>query len=676
MQIVSRVGVIALTLGIWVGTRVLAFALLHKKIPDLASSYYAPFVSAFLDNPSFDPWHQWKEIGGEVQAFPYGWMMLIIISSLGFLLGAAGIHIEIAFFLTLILFDLLSFLMLILILKEEGKQTQRFVSIAYASSPVGFLILGMVGPTDFIPMALVMGGYYALRMNRFGWAGALIGAAVGSKIILLVMVAGPFLYFRRATIELPGALRFSLAFAFVSITSLSPALYSSTFIESFFASGEVKGALTFGVQYSEGTILLLPLAVIVTWFLLYQQRRMNLNLLALAIALPLIVVAALPGAPVGWLLWSLPLALYLSSRLNNRIKALTLVAFNLPVLPLLIKLFAADRLENLDNLILDIISTASMALLALMSIAFWREHAKRSDFARLHSRPALVLIAGDSGTGKDTLAAGLERALGSRTTFRLSGDDYHRWNRGHSSWGKFTHLNPSANELHRFFNDVMSLGDGSHIRVRKYDHETGKITSSQRQKDKEFVIASGLHALFIPDLNRHAELTLYMEMSEEMRFYLKLQRDTDVRGHSPVAVSKSIKEREKDSNSFIHPQRDNADLIVSASSDGISETGRLEQVKIELESDFKSFDRELVSELTLTCGLETRVEVLGPNRRKLVVHGTSTPNELTDAFSRLEPRICGILGNPKEWSEGPAGVVQLITMIYLSNSLRRNRLVK
>ena len=99
-------------------------------------------------------------------------------------------------------------------------------------------------------------------------------------------------------------------------------------------------------------------------------------------------------------------------------------------------------------------------------------------------------------------------------------------------------------------------------------------------------------------------------------------------------------------------------------------------LEVEFESEPKVFDAQLLSELTVTCSLEVSVEMLGHNRRKFRVRGSSSPQDLATAFGRLEPRISAILGDPKLWSEGPAGISQLVTMVYLANSLRRERLVK
>jgi uridine kinase len=260
----------------------------------------------------------------------------------------------------------------------------------------------------------------------------------------------------------------------------------------------------------------------------------------------------------------------------------------------------------------------------------------------------------------------------------LSGDDYHRWDRGTGSWNFLTHLDPAANELPRFFDDILLLSDGADIRSSYYDHSYGRRLSSRRAKSKEFVISSGLHALLVQDINKLASLTVFLEMDEGLRKHLKISRDTVSRGHSPEQVIQSLFDREPDSKTHITPQRDSADLIVRSEFLGTQPAfldSSFETV-ITIESEPKLFDHRLLNELAVTCGLEVSMISTPNNRRRISIQGSTSQEDLTLAFSRLEPRVASILGGVKEWDHGATGVIQMIVMVYLANSLRRERLVK
>ena len=119
------------------------------------------------------------------------------------------------------------------------------------------------------------------------------------------------------------------------------------------------------------------------------------------------------------------------------------------------------------------------------------EEVTRTDFFRL-TKPITVGISGDSGSGKDTLMDAIEDLIGSHSVVKLSGDDYHRWDRNRSCG--YTHTNPMANDLQSFSNDLFKLISGKSISQRHYDHTSGKMTKPVVVKSNQFVIASGLYS--------------------------------------------------------------------------------------------------------------------------------------------------------------------------------------
>lgn len=658
----------------WIVTRGSLFAFLGNSPAPLFENLYGPFIQSFILSPTTDPWSQWFSSSGTPEAFPYGWPMLLVLA-VGQLIGIFIQSAWLGHVTTLLILDFCTFLFLLRIRSASSGDT-TFLAYAYLLSPLPILAIFLSGSTDVLPMLLVLSAFVALGSNKPVIAGVMLGTAVGSKLILAVVLVGAVLFFARSrrgtrdTVMLISSLGFALSI------SLSPLLYSEGFRASLMASDDATGALSWGIPSPAGSLLLLPLIVFAVWFAVYQLGRMNTDLLALALATPVLITASLPGAPIGWSLWGFPLVLLLAASLAKRFKLLSIVAVNATSFSFLLASLETSFGIAFNELQKGIVITSTLAITVITTVLLWREHYTRSDFVRLRSRPALVLIAGDSGVGKDTLADGLANILGRESTVHLSGDDYHRWDRGHASWKQFTHLNPNANELPKFFNDILTLSDGGDVRAGKYDHRVGRRLSPQTARGREFVIASGLHALLISDMNRQASLAVYLEMAEDLRAKLKIERDTASRGHNPEDVLRSIEGRLADSLKFIQPQRNLADLVVRTSViEGVS-TSDSSDLEVEFESEPKVFDAQLLSELSVTCGLEVSVEMLSHNRRKFRVRGSTSPENLATAFGRLETRISVILGDPKRWSEGPAGISQMVTMVYLANALRRERLVK
>jgi uridine kinase len=658
----------------WIVSRGFFIAFFVNLPAPLFEKLYGPFVQNFIVSPTLDPWSQWLSASGAPEAFPYGWPMLLVLAA-GQLVGLVFQNAWLGHALALLILDLMTFILLLKI-RFAISGNAAFVAYAYVLSPLPILAVFLSASTDFLPMLLVLVAFVSLASNRPVLAGVMLGTAVGSKLILAVVLVGAVLYFARSRRGLKDTVSLVSSMVLALLISLSPLLYSGGFRAALMASDDATGALSWGIPSPAGNLLLLPLIVFAVWFAVYQLGRMNTDLLALALATPVLITASLPGAPIGWSLWAFPLVLLLAASLPNRFKVLSIVAVNATSLSFLLASIEAGFSIALSELQRGLVITSTLAIAVITAVLLWRENYTRSDFVRLRARPALVLIAGDSGVGKDTLADGLASILGRESTVHISGDDYHRWDRGNASWNHFTHLNPNANELPKFFNDILTLSDGGDIRAGKYDHRVGRRISPQTARGREFVIASGLHALLISDMNRQASLAVYLEMAEDLRAKLKLERDTLSRGHKPEDVLRSIEARLADSEKFIQPQRNLADLVVRTS---VIEGLKLEDsrdLEVEFESEPKVFDAQLLSELSVTCSLEVSVEMLGHNRRKFRVRGSSSTQDLATAFGRLEPRISAILGDPKLWSDGPAGISQLVTMVYLANALRRERLVK
>ena len=151
------------------------------------------------------------------------------------------------------------------------------------------------------------------------------------------------------------------------------------------------------------------------------------------------------------------------------------------------------------------------------------------NFFRFNQKPIIIGIAGDSGSGKDTLSDSLESLIGSHSAVKLSGDDYHRWDRQGPMWQVMTHINPMANDLHSFSNDLISLRDGKEINQRHYDHETGKMTKPRLIKSNQFILVSGLHTFSLPITRDACNLKIFLDIDEDLRRFFKIRRDVHER---------------------------------------------------------------------------------------------------------------------------------------------------
>ena len=235
--------------------------------------------------------------------------------------------------------------------------------------------------------------------------------------------------------------------------------------------------------------------------------------------------------------------------------------------------FINGRVFDLERFLFDVsiigphtvslIQTIMLAIGLVLVVRIWREAISRNDFFRLSRKPFVIGVSGDSGSGKDTFCNSIAGLFGDHSVLVHSGDDYHLWDRQKPMWQIMTPLNPMANDLESYSRDLISLADGKEIRARRYDHQKGKMSQLRKIKSNDFIIANGLHTLYLPILRECFNLKIFLDIDEELRRHFKLCRDVEERGHTREKVLDDFKKRESDSFRFIHPQSAFADLVLS-----------------------------------------------------------------------------------------------------------------
>ena len=177
-------------------------------------------------------------------------------------------------------------------------------------------------------------------------------------------------------------------------------------------------------------------------------------------------------------------------------------------------------------------------------------------------RPIMLAIAGDSGTGKTTLTAGLVEALGRDRITSVAADDYHRYDREERKGLPFTPLNPKCNYMDIMDQHFYHLSMGQPILKPIYDHDTGELSRPEYVVPSEFVIVEGLLPLSTKKSRASFDITVYLDPPEDIRIAWKLRRDTKKRGYTEEQVRKELEKREPESAEFIRPQRAEADIVV------------------------------------------------------------------------------------------------------------------
>ncbi len=193
----------------------------------------------------------------------------------------------------------------------------------------------------------------------------------------------------------------------------------------------------------------------------------------------------------------------------------------------------------------------------------------------MSSRPIILGIVGDSAAGKTTLTRGIAQILGEDNVTVICTDDYHRYDRQQRADMGISALHPDCNYLDIIQQHLTLLRTGQPVLKPIYNHTTGAFDAPEYIEPQRYVIVEGLLGYSTRGMRDAYDVKVYLAPPEEVRFGWKVKRDTRKRGYTEEQVREQMSKRESDSESFIRPQRQWADVVVTfypPSSEPVNET--------------------------------------------------------------------------------------------------------
>jgi phosphoribulokinase len=113
---------------------------------------------------------------------------------------------------------------------------------------------------------------------------------------------------------------------------------------------------------------------------------------------------------------------------------------------------------------------------------------------------------------------------------------------------------------------------GQHVRLLRagetifkpvYNHSNGMFDTPEFVTPKPIVLINGLHGLYTPELRRQWDVSVFLDPHPTLRIEWKIKRDTSKRGYTRDQVLKELEARRHDSETYVMPQRDLADIVIS-----------------------------------------------------------------------------------------------------------------
>jgi len=662
--------------------------------PAIHADWFVPFLDNFFNDPNIDPWRAHLNAGGDSLAFPYGpmmWLLLLPGVALGELGGAIFTGsstqlLAIGFSTGILILDFL----LLRALLEILPASRRMVTILYWLSPIVLYLNYWHGQVDVAPVLLMTTSLVAIRRHKFTLAGVILGAAFAAKLSMILALPFILVYLVRNNRFRRYAPKFMVAVGATTGILQGPYLLSTAVQSMVLDTPEAGKIYDLSLNLGSFEVLLLPLSYMLVVLAFWQLRRMSFGLLIASLGLGFFLVLLLSPASPGWFLWVVPmLVMYQIQSGRTAISTTAVFSVLLIVFNLLqsegafIRLFRADFSDPLINSIssigddqLSLLFTAVVTVGGLIAYRMARDGIRDSDFFGLRSRPFILGISGDSGSGKDTLSSAVEGLFGSHSIASISGDDFHMWDRDQPLWQTTTHLNPRANDLAAMAKSVIDLSESRSISVNRYDHSIGRFNESSSLAHNDFVLVSGLLVFYVPQLRKRCDARIFLDMDEGLRRRFKFERDVGERGYSAESVKKVLDEREDDTKRFIKPQIDHADIVFRvepARAAQLSDGTDIENIRLQLRISLRDslYHEELIRLLIGVCGVNIEHDMDESNTSIEILVGSEViAEDLQLVARRLVPQSDELLDVEPEWQSGATGVMQLIVLAQTAQILR------
>jgi len=661
--------------------------LILNMAPHAALNWFAPFLDVSTSVLTLDPWSEWVARGGTPVAFPYGYAMWLAFLPLALAAKLVGFPQLYAYELTLLAADF----GLLVTLHRLLPNRRRLLLATYWLSPIAVVASYGLGLNDLIPALLLIVSILLIRQVELKWAGVFCAAAISAKLSMIVALPffAIYLFNNKALRQRFSA--FILGFFACALVLGVPFLFSAAGLHMLFSNPEVGKIYRLAFDLvGNVSIYVVPLIYLVMLYLVWRVRRINFDLFQVTTGMAFLLLVLMTPASPGWFIWCMPF-LILYQAMSGRVSIILIGAFSgLYVLStmLVTPLQFANGYEfslggalhvsgQLGTHAASLLHTSMVAIGLVLAIRIWHEAINRNVFFRLSRKPFTIGIAGDSGSGKDTLTNAIVGLFGKHSVVILSGDDYHLWDRQKPMWQVMTHLNPMANDLEGYCNDLVSLADGNSILSRYYDHSSGKMGRPFQLKSNDFIVASGLHALYFPMLRECYNLKIFLDIDEGLRRHFKIMRDVSERGHSLQNVLSSFEKRESDSENFIRPQSSYADLTFSLQPihpdmlEGLDDKRPL-RLKLVVTTRHGFNELSLNRVLVGVCGLHVDIVAsqIGADVR-MTIEGESTAADVALAAQILCPGVLEFLDINPQWQDGFVGLMQLITLTHISQAMTK-----
>src|SRR5690554_3603001 len=184
----------------------------------------------------------------------------------------------------------------------------------------------------------------------------------------------------------------------------------------------------------------------------------------------------------------------------------------------------------------------------------------------LMKKPYLIIVAGGSASGKSTVVQSILKKSGIQNVLVINQDDYYldqkQVDMSQRILMNYDHPKSIDNQL--LIQDIQKLLNGQSILKPIYDYNNyTRSDQTEVLESKPIIILEGILSLTDPNIRNIADLKLYVELDDDIRFIRRLSRDVKERGRTMSSViNQYIMTVKPMYHKYVKPTKRYADMII------------------------------------------------------------------------------------------------------------------
>lgn len=181
-------------------------------------------------------------------------------------------------------------------------------------------------------------------------------------------------------------------------------------------------------------------------------------------------------------------------------------------------------------------------------------------------KPFLIVVAGGSASGKSTVVKAILKKAGLKDVLDINQDDYYN-DQAHMTMEERYVVNydhPDSIDFDLLYSDITKLLKGESIQKPLYDYKNyTRSNEKELVEPRPIIIVEGILALVDERLRALADIKLFVESDDDIRFIRRLKRDIEERGRSVDSViTQYLKTVKPMHYQFVKPTKRYADMII------------------------------------------------------------------------------------------------------------------